>query len=130
MEHWAHLTALVLSIGLLTACASFPLEPGLANVPALPESMTLDVHDAIGNAHDSCPRARVTAADPLWDRYPPCAGSELRSVPPALALTVAAPASLANDVSRLHLRNLPPCYRAHSPVRARLAVAFCRWNSD
>jgi hypothetical protein len=130
MEHRACLTAVALSIGLLAGCATFPFEPGLANVPALPGSMTIDVHDAIGNAHDSCPRARVTAADPLWHRYPPCAGSEPPSAPRALALAPAAPAGPADDVSRLHLRNLPPCYRAHSAVRPRLALAFCRLNAN
>jgi hypothetical protein len=66
----------------LVGCAGAgAVEPGLANAPAIPGSETIDVHDAIANAHDSCPRARVAALDPLRYRYPPCSGGELQLAP-------------------------------------------------
>jgi hypothetical protein len=120
----------VLSVGLLAGCAEARVvEPGLANAPALPGSLSLDVHDVIANAHDSCPRARVAARDPLPYRYPACAGSEARSQVVLLGASVPAPAPepAPSDVLwYIHLDGLPPCEDGKLSASGDAALEVCR----
>ena len=118
----------VLSIGLLTGCAEARVvEPGLANAPALPGSLSLDVHDAIANAHDSCPRGRIVGRDPLPYRYPACAGGESRSQVVLLGASVAAPEPAPADVLwNIHLDGLPPCDGEKIGQADERALAVCR----
>jgi hypothetical protein len=103
--------------------------PGLANAPVLPENEITDVHDVVANGHDSCPRARVVAPDPLWDRYPPCPGTERK--PPdvtPLAAPVLPAEPVGDELWNVHYRGLPPCEEARGSRTNELALAIC-WNN-
>jgi hypothetical protein len=110
------------------ACASTPLlEPGLANAPALPQSQTIDVHDAIANGRDSCPRARIAAGDPLRFHYPPCPGRE--TVPPVTLLAASVRReSPASGLWNLNLQGFPPCEGAAAARSGGTTPAVCRFE--
>jgi hypothetical protein len=126
MERRIGMAVFVVAIAAQAGCAMAVVEPGLANAPALPLAVTIDVHDAIANGHDSCPRARVAAGDPLHYRYPPCPGREI--APPNMAL-LTAPVILAeptDELWNLHLRGLPPCEGGRAARSNEFALALCR----
>jgi hypothetical protein len=110
-------------------CAERPaVAPGLANVASIPDlriTPDIGVHDAIANGHDSCPRARVEATDPLRFRYPACPGKEV--TPSVLSLTALGAAESepieGDDLWNVHLRGLPPCEGSRGD---ELAIAVCR----
>jgi hypothetical protein len=118
----------VLATGLLAGCAEARVvEPGLANAPALPGSLSIDVHDAIANAHDSCPRARVVARDPLPHRYPACAGGERQSQVVLLGPSAPSSEPAPTDVLwNIHLDGLPPCEGGKPGHAGDLGLAVCR----
>jgi hypothetical protein len=110
---------------LLGCAGARAVEPGLANAPSLPpETASLPgIHDAVANGHDSCPRARVAAGDPLPYRFPACAGGETRAVVPDLL--VAAPAPPAPpSLWNVRLHGLPPCNGPNERSK-ELAMAVC-----
>jgi hypothetical protein len=127
MQRAAKAAVMVLAIIAEGGCASVPrLEPGLANGPALPQNNPIDVHDVIANGHDSCPRARVEAGDPLWHRYPACPGRETAPVNLTLLIAplVSAP-PVGDDLWNVPFRGLPPCEEARAARANELALAVC-----
>jgi hypothetical protein len=121
-----------LAIGLVVlaasaGCASAPgVAPGLANVPSVPLAETIDVHDVIANGHDSCPRARIAAGDPLRFRYPACAGGETAPAHVRLLIAPVVTDEPGDDLWNLHLRGLPPCEAMRAARSQELALAVCR----
>jgi hypothetical protein len=124
--------ALAISLVALAAatsagCAAAPaLTPGLANAPAVPLAETIDVHDVIANGHDSCPRARVAAGDPLRFRFPACPGGETSPGTTTLLITPAVAEEPEDELWNLHLRGLPPCEGTRAIRENELALAVCR----
>jgi hypothetical protein len=129
MERGASLASslLLAAVAAVAGCGTARVvEPGLANAPAVPLNVTLDVHDVIANGHDSCPRARVAAGDPLRYRYPACPGGETapQNVAPLAAPVVTQEPE--DDLWNLHLRGLPPCEGSRAERARELALAVCR----
>ena len=113
----------------LAGCASARVvEPGLANAPAVPLAESIDVHDVIANGHDSCPRGRVAAGDPLFARYPPCAGRERTPTSAAFTMAPATPAEHTSALWNLHLHGLPPCEGPRGESSVEVALALCSGN--
>jgi hypothetical protein len=109
-------------------CAEPPaVAPGLANVASLPDlriTPDIGVHDAIANGHDSCPRARVDATDPLRFRYPPCPGKEVTPSVGALGAAGAAESEpVKGELWNMHLHGLPPCEGSRGN---EMGMAVCR----
>ena len=129
-ERVSRLTVFVVAIAALAGCASTsPLEPGLANAPAIPLTGAQDVHDVIANGHDSCPGARFAAGDPLRHRYPPCPGGENVPLNVTLLAVPVPPPEPEDDLWNVHLRGLPPCEGDLAErAGAELALAVCRPN--
>jgi hypothetical protein len=115
-----------LAVAAQAGCADVRVvQPGLANVVALPLSDTIDVHDAVANGHDSCPRSRA-AGDPLRARYPACTGGETASFNTTFLVAPAVRPGPADDLWNLHLRGLPPCEGDRAARSNERALAMCR----
>jgi hypothetical protein len=118
--------------GAIAGCSGARIvQPGLASVAALPGAASIEAHDVVSNGHDSCPRARIVADDPLPHRYPPCLGGE--SAHPSVGFNVLttpapAPTDPGDFLWNLHLRGLPPCKGGvnGSALSAEDSVAVCR----
>ncbi|MGO8995591.1 MAG: hypothetical protein ACLQVI_19960 [Polyangiaceae bacterium] len=130
MERAGRLMVFLFAIAGQAGCASTsPLEPGLANVPAVPLGGPFDVHDVIANGRDSCPGARVASGDPLRYRYPACPGGETTPVNVTLLAVPVPPPGPEDDLWNLHLRGLPPCEGDLAErAGAEIALAVCRPN--
>lgn len=127
MERGACVAVLVFAVAGLSGCASeSAVEPGLANAPAVPLSQTIDVHDAIANGHDSCPRARIAAGDPLRYHYPPCPGREIAPSQITLLAATVRREPPGNGLWNLHLEGLPPCEGGEPGGAEGLTPAVCR----
>jgi len=139
MQRVASTAVMVLAIIGAAGCASASrlepaiasrLVPGLANAPILPGTEAGEVHDVVANGHDSCPRARVVAPDPLWNRYPPCPGGERKPPDVTLVAPPVLPAEPAGEEEmwNIHFRGLPPCEEARAARTNELALAVCWMN--
>jgi len=130
MERGASVAVLVLAIAGGLACVGCAdtraIEPGLANAPVLPLTAATDVHDVIANGHDSCPRARVAAGDPLRYRYPACPGGETSPVNVTLLVAPVVTEEPADRLWNLRLRGLPPCEGGRAGRARERALAVCR----
>jgi hypothetical protein len=133
MERGLMSAVLAVAIAGLAGCAgagtevAAVVEPGLANAASLPLAVSIDSHDVIANGHDSCPRGRVVAGDPLRFRFPACPGGE--TVRPDVTLLIRAPAVTDDERNEgelwnVHLRGLPPCEEKSGEEESALAV--CR----
>jgi hypothetical protein len=125
MERGVSLVALVFALGSATGCAAAQrVRPGLANVPILPVTESVDVHDVVANADDSCPLL-PGSRDPLAYRYPACTTVEATRASYPVEIVPVSSADPSSVRWTVHRRGLPPCEGRPAPPPSDAALALC-----